>query len=76
VHQVNRRDARAVMVCGRQQGQRLALYTHGLGKNSAVMCALPGSTCPTLDSTLDGLADFIEEQRDAARLKSLLDARV
>jgi adenosylcobyric acid synthase len=62
--------------CGWQQGQTLALYTHGLFENSAVMQALFGSSCPTLDSTFEGLADFIEEHIGATRLKALLSVRV
>ncbi len=62
--------------CGWQQGQTLALYTHGLFENSTVMQALFGSSCPTLDSTFDGLADFIEEHIGAATLKALADVRV
>ena len=62
--------------CGWQQGQTLALYTRGLFENSAVMHALFGASCPTLDSTLDGLADFIEDHIGSATLKALLDARV
>jgi adenosylcobyric acid synthase len=62
--------------CGWQQGQTLALYTHGLFENSAVMHALFGAACPTLDDTLDGLADFIDEHIGATTLNSLLDARV
>jgi adenosylcobyric acid synthase len=62
--------------CGWQRGQTLALYTHGLFENSAVMHALFGVNCPTLDDTLDGLADFIDEHIGATTLNSLLDARV
>jgi adenosylcobyric acid synthase len=62
--------------CGWQQGQTLALYTHGLFENSAVMRALFGAACPTLDDTLDGLADFIDEHIGSETLNSLLHARV
>ena len=62
--------------CGWQQGQTLALYAHSLFENSAVMHALFGSSCPTLGSMLDGLADFIEDHIGAATLKALLGARV
>ena len=45
---------------GWQMGQTLALYPHGLFENSAVMRALFGRETPTLEDTLDGLADFVE----------------
>jgi adenosylcobyric acid synthase len=57
---------------GWQQGDVLALYTHGLFENSAILRTLFGQEVPTLDDTLDGLADFIEEHLGSAVLRSLL----
>ena len=48
--------------CGWQSGATLALYTHGLFENAAVMRALFGAATPTLDDTLDGLADFVDAE--------------
>ena len=45
---------------GWQRGGILALYPHGLFESSAVMRALFGHQTPTLDDTLNGLADFID----------------
>jgi adenosylcobyric acid synthase len=53
---------------GWQHGQVLALYPHGLFESADVMRALFGRETPTLDDTLDGLADFI----DARFAKGLL----
>ena len=57
---------------GWQYGQTLALYTHGLFENAAVLRALFGHSVPTLDDTLDGLGDFVEEHIGYAVLNSLL----
>ncbi|MGA2778744.1 MAG: cobyric acid synthase [Steroidobacteraceae bacterium] len=46
--------------CGWQYGQTLALYVHGMFESPAVLRALFGQRTPTLDDTLDGLADFID----------------
>jgi adenosylcobyric acid synthase len=43
-------------------------------ENPAVMRALFGAQTPTLDDTLDGLADFIEAHIPERTLVSLLDA--
>ena len=48
--------------CGWQGGATLALYTHGLFENAAVMHALFGHETPTLDDTLDRLADFVDAE--------------
>ena len=58
---------------GWQSGAVLALYVHGLFENSAVMRALFGQQTPTLEDTLDGLADFLEEHIAEERLRALLD---
>jgi adenosylcobyric acid synthase len=58
--------------CGWQSGETLALYTHGLFENAAVLRALFGQQVPTLEDTFDGLADFIEQHIGARALMSLL----
>jgi adenosylcobyric acid synthase len=58
--------------CGWQRGATLALYTHGLFENGTVIHALFGTTCPTLDDTFEGLADFVDEHLGAATLRALL----
>ena len=60
--------------CGWQHGATLGLYVHGMFENPAVMRALFGAQTPTLDDTLDGLADFIEAHIPERTLVSLLDA--
>ncbi len=57
---------------GWQQGEVLALYTHGLFENAEVLRALFGQDVPTLDDTLEGLANFIEEHIGSRILTSLL----
>jgi adenosylcobyric acid synthase len=58
---------------GWQQGQTLALYLHGLFESPRVMHALFGSATPTLDDTLNGLADFVDAHFAPGTLMSLLD---
>jgi adenosylcobyric acid synthase len=58
--------------CGWQSGEILALYTHGLFENPAVVRALFGQEVPTLDDTFEGLADFIERHMGADTLTALL----
>jgi adenosylcobyric acid synthase len=58
---------------GWQQGQVLALYLHGLFESPRVMHALFGSATPTLDDTLDGLADFVDAHFAEGALMSLLE---
>jgi adenosylcobyric acid synthase len=58
--------------CGWQHGQTLALYLHGMLESSAVMRALFGSNTPTLDDTLNGLADFVDRHFGEGVLMSLL----
>jgi adenosylcobyric acid synthase len=62
--------------CGWQSGEILALYTHGLFENPAVVRALFGQEVPTLDDTFEGLADFIERHMGADTLTSLLTSNV
>jgi len=58
---------------GWQQGQTLALYLHGLFESPRVMHALFGSATPTLDDTLNRLADFVDAHFAPGTLMSLLD---
>ncbi len=58
---------------GWQQGQTLALYLHGLFESPRVMHALFGSATPTLDDTLNGLADFVDARFAPGTLMSLLE---
>jgi len=60
--------------CGWQYGETLALYVHGLFESPQVMQALFGAETPTLDDTLDGLADFIEPHFSADTLLALARA--
>ena len=66
---------RAVLAddCGWQCGETLALYTHGLFENSAVMRAIFGHDAPTLDDTLNGLADFVERHLGRRTLAALIE---
>ena len=57
---------------GWQQGQMLALYTHGLFESAAVMQALFGHATPSLEDTLEGLADFVDEHIGRTALEGLL----
>jgi adenosylcobyric acid synthase len=58
--------------CGWQHGQTLALYLHGMLESPVVMHALFGSDAPTLDDTLNGLADFVDRHFEEGALMSLL----
>jgi adenosylcobyric acid synthase len=58
--------------CGWQHGQTLALYLHGMLESPAVMRALFGASTPTLDDTLNGLADFVDRHFGEGVLMSLL----
>jgi adenosylcobyric acid synthase len=66
---------RAVLAdgAGWQSGRLLALYPHGLFESAAVVRALFGAEAPTLEDTLDGLADFIDTRFAPGVLASLLD---
>jgi adenosylcobyric acid synthase len=59
--------------CGWQHGQTLALYVHGLLESPAVMRALFGHQTPTLDDTLEGLADFVDTHFEHSTLMSWVD---
>jgi len=54
--------------CGWQYGETLALYVHGMLESPAVLRALFGLETPTLDDTLNGLADFVARHFDAKML--------
>lgn len=56
---------------GWQCGPVLGVAAHGLFESDAVMRALFGAGVPTLDSTLDGLADLIELHIDRRVLELL-----
>jgi adenosylcobyric acid synthase len=57
---------------GWQQGEILALYTHGLFENPAIVQALFRAQAPTLEDTFEGLADFVEAHLGASTLNGLL----
>ena len=57
---------------GWQFGQTLAVYSHGLFENAAVLQALFGRAVPSLDDTLERLADFVDEHLGAPALNDLL----
>ena len=57
---------------GWQQGQTIALYPHGLFENSRAMRSLFGLETPTLDDTMNGLADFIDAHFAKGALMSLV----
>jgi adenosylcobyric acid synthase len=58
---------------GWQHGQTLALYPHGLFESSEVMRALFGRAAPTLEDTLNGLADFADAHFKEGALLGLVD---
>jgi len=59
--------------CGWQYGETLALYTHGLFEDSQIIRHLFGHEAPTLDDTLNDLADFAETHFGASALSALVD---
>jgi hypothetical protein len=59
--------------CGWQHGQTLALYAHGLFENTVTMQTLFGQQSPTLNDTLDGLADVINAHVGERQLMSLIE---
>jgi len=60
---------------GWQHGPVLALYTHGLFENAAVLRALFGAHTPTLEDTFDGLAEFVGSRLGARTLDALASSR-
>lgn len=59
---------------GWQRGSVLGLAAHGLFEDAALLRALFGAGARTLDDSLDGLAELIEDRLGAATLRSLLRA--
>ncbi|MBA4175384.1 MAG: cobyric acid synthase CobQ [Leptothrix sp. (in: Bacteria)] len=60
---------------GWQRGNVLGVYAHGLFESAAVMRVLFGSAPRTLDESLDGLADLVEEHLGSTHLQHLLIGR-
>ncbi|PXW93274.1 adenosylcobyric acid synthase (glutamine-hydrolysing) [Sphaerotilus hippei] len=60
-------------VLGWQQGPVLGVYTHGLFESPAVLQALFGQRCRTLDSVFDGLADYVDAHFSPGVLNGLLE---
>ncbi len=56
---------------GWQSGAVLGVYAHGLFETAPVMHALFGAPAPTLEASLDGLADLIERHIDCRTLGTL-----
>ncbi len=54
--------------------QVLGIAAHGLFEHAAVLQALLGRPVRTLDASLDGLADLVNEHLGAARLRELFGA--
>ena len=59
---------------GWQQGSVLGIAAHGLFEDAAALRALLGRSVRTLDDSLDGLADLVDEHLGAATLRALLQA--
>jgi adenosylcobyric acid synthase len=76
IHPQMAHDGRAAMQGGlawqNARGNVLGLYLHGLFEDAAVLQALFGTAVPTLDSTFDGLADFIDTHFEAGVLQGLI----
>jgi adenosylcobyric acid synthase len=76
IHPQMAQDGHAVMPEGlawqNARGNVLGLYLHGLFEDAAVLHALFGAAAPTLDSTFDGLADFIDTHFEAGVLHGLI----
>ena len=56
---------------GGPRGNVLGIATHGLFEDAGVLRALVGQRVRTLDASLDGLADFIDDNLGAATLRAL-----
>ena len=59
---------------GWQRGSVAGLYVHGLFENAPVTSKLLDVSAPDLDTTLDGLADFIDRHMQADFLMQLAQA--
>ena len=57
---------------GWRQGRVLGVYAHGLFESPAVLQALFGADCRTLDAVFDGLADYVEQHFEPGALDALL----
>jgi adenosylcobyric acid synthase len=57
---------------GWQCGSLLAIYPHGLFESGAAIRALFGAQAPTLEDTLDGLADLLDERFAEGALAALI----
>ena len=68
------RDAQGTAI-GWQRGAALGVYTHGLFESPAVIQALFGSHAPTLDASLDGLADWVDRHVERGVLDRCLRGR-
>ena len=66
-------DSGAVLGWQSPAGNVLGLYIHGMFECPAVLHALFGQSVPTLDSVMDGLADFAERHFAPGVLQALLD---
>jgi len=55
------------------EGRVLGLYVHGLFESPVVLQALFGAATPTLETVMDGLADFLDQHLDGQFLRGLLD---
>jgi adenosylcobyric acid synthase len=53
-------------------GNVLGVYVHGLLEDPAVLHALFGAAVPTLDTVMDGLADFVEQHMAPGVLDALI----
>lgn len=69
-------DGRAVMPDGlawqNARGNVLGIYLHGLFEDPGALHALFGASAPTLESTFDGLADFIDTHFEPGVLAGLI----
>ncbi|WP_295982090.1 cobyric acid synthase [uncultured Variovorax sp.] len=69
-------DGRAVMPDGlawqNARGNVLGIYLHGLFEDRGALHALFGASAPTLESTFDGLADFIDTHFEPGVLARLI----
>ncbi len=63
-------DAQGAAI-GWQRGSVLGLAAHGLFEDAALLRALFGAGARTLDDSLDGLADLIDEHLGATTLRAL-----